>query len=142
MSNEKHVRGPTMAQLQESEHGATRDYNHGSPHLAHPRLRAHIEEQLRALVEHHVSATGRCRVVEVGGGHGTFTDCLVEAGATVAVTEMSEPSAAHLKVRFAEVPAVTVTYDPDGTRALVEASRGCDLVCFHQRAASHPRLRR
>ncbi len=76
-----------MAQLQESDHGSTRDYTHGSPHLAHFRLRAQIEEQLRALVAHQLSATGRCRVVEIGGGHGTFTDCLVEAGATVVVTD-------------------------------------------------------
>jgi len=43
---------------------------------------------------------------------------------------MSEPSAARLRVHFAEVSAVTVIHDPDGTRALVEACRGCDLVAF------------
>ena len=55
-----------------------------------------IEARLQALVADTIQRTGECRVVEIGGGHGTFTSCLVEAGAHVTVTETSRASAESL----------------------------------------------
>src|SRR4051794_26288516 len=104
-----------MSKLQETDYGAGRDYAYGSPHLTHPQLTARIEGQLRSLVGELVAVHGKCRVVEVGAGHGTFTETLLAAGATVAVTEMSAPSAAVLAEKFADDPACTVVHDPEGT---------------------------
>ena len=54
-----------MAELQEADYGAGRDYAYGSPHLTHPQLTSRIEAQLRALVEELIEQHGHCRVVEV-----------------------------------------------------------------------------
>ena len=121
---------PTMASLQESAFGAGRDYTHGSPHLAHARLRERVESDLTELVRTLVERHGRCRVLDVGAGHGTFTEVLVAAGAEVTVTEMSGPSAAYLERRFADVDAVTVVHDPDADRGPALVDQGCELVVF------------
>ena len=119
-----------MAKLQEADYGAGRDYAYGSPHLTHPQLTARIEEQLRALVADLVEEHGRCRVVEVGAGHGTFTETLLAAGASVAVTEMSAPSSAVLTEKFAGNTDVTVVHDPDGTAAADLVAAGCEALVY------------
>lgn len=119
-----------MSKLQEADYGAGRDYAYGSPHLTHPQLTARIEGQLRALVGELVAVHGKCRVVEVGAGHGTFTETLLAAGASVAVTEMSEPSAAVLTEKFADNPRCTVVHDPDGTAAAELVASGCEALVY------------
>ena len=119
-----------MAELQEADYGEARDYTLGSPHLAHSVLRTRIEHELTGLVGEQVERTGACRVLEVGAGHGTFTACLVAAGATVTVTEMSEPSAQVLAAKFRHQPAVTVVHDPDGSAVDSVVAAGCDLLVF------------
>jgi 2-polyprenyl-3-methyl-5-hydroxy-6-metoxy-1,4-benzoquinol methylase len=119
-----------MAQLQEADYGAGRDYAYGSPHLTHARLTARVESQLRALVADLLAQHGRCRVVEVGAGHGTFTATMLDAGASVAVTEMSGPSAAVLAERFADESRCTVVHDPDGTAAADLVAEGCEALVF------------
>jgi protein-L-isoaspartate O-methyltransferase len=59
----------------------------------------------------------RCRVLEIGAGHGMFTDYLVGLGAEVWVTEMSKASADLLRSRFAGHDGVHVMYDEDGSGA-------------------------
>ncbi|GHH81449.1 hypothetical protein GCM10017771_03390 [Streptomyces capitiformicae] len=55
--------------------------------------------------------------MELGAGHGTFTDHLVAAGAEVEVTEMSGPSVRMLQHRFRHTTKVTVVHDRDGEAA-------------------------
>lgn len=112
---------------QDSAHGDGFDYEAGSPHLRHPQLRTMIEARLRALVADTIAREGRCRVIEVGGGHGTFTRQLVEAGAEVTVTEASRASAELLQRTFADHPRVTVHYDETGEAAL-ESEATYDLA--------------
>jgi SAM-dependent methyltransferase len=119
----------SMASLQEVDYGADRDYTHGSPHLVHVQLRTRIEDDLSRLVRMTRAERGTCHALEVGAGHGTFTGTLLAAGATVTVTEMSEPSVAVLKQRFAGAD-VEVIYDSEGVQAAQVAARGCDLVIF------------
>lgn len=119
-----------MAELQEADYGAGRDYAYGSPHLTHPQLTARIEGQLRDLVRGLTAQHGRCRVVEVGAGHGTFTEVLLAAGASVAVTEMSAPSAAVLAEMFAGNANCTVVHDPDGTAAGDLVAAGCEALVY------------
>lgn len=73
-----------------------------------------IEGRLRTLVADLTERTGSCRVLEIGAGHGTFTSTLVDAGATVMVTEASAASAAHLEQRFAGHDRVRVVHDESG----------------------------
>lgn len=108
---------PSMQELQQGAHDQGHDYAAGSPHIRHHDLRSRIVDQLQASVREVADARGGCRVLEVGAGHGTFTDHIVAAGATVEVTEMSRPSAEELRRRFRHNPSVSVVDDPDGTRA-------------------------
>lgn len=118
-----------MAGLQESEYGEGRDYAYGSPHLAHARLRERIESDLVRTVTQIVAAKGSCRAVEIGAGHGSFTDAIVRGGASVTVTEMSRSSVAVLQRRYADTDAVDVVHDPDGSAA-ARVAEGCDLAVF------------
>jgi SAM-dependent methyltransferase len=105
---------PSIGQLQERAHGDGHDYAKGSPHIRHHRIRERVISGLHTLVGEVIERNGQCRVLEVGAGHGTFTDHLVAAGAMVEVTEMSAPSAAMLRHRFRNNPHVTVSHTPEG----------------------------
>ncbi|MDK1345867.1 methyltransferase domain-containing protein [Streptomyces sp. 378] len=108
---------PSMGDLQEREHGVGHDYAAGSPHIRHHTIRDRLIGDLHTLVQQVTDRNGQCRVLELGAGHGTFTDHLVAAGAQVTVTEMSEPSVRFLRSRFHRNPQVTVIHDKDGTAA-------------------------
>jgi SAM-dependent methyltransferase len=106
-------------------HGAGHDYEPGSPHLRHPALRSRVSASLARLVR----GDPRCRALELGAGHGTFTSVLRQAGTAVVVTEMSPASAATLRRRFAGDSGVTVVDDPDGDWAFRTDSRFDLVVC-------------
>lgn len=103
-----------MLRAQDSAHADGHDYVKGSPHLRHLQLRSEIERRLRTLVRDSIARTGHCRVLEIGAGHGTFTDVLVGAGATVTVTEASAASAEHLRRQYDGDERVTVFHDETG----------------------------
>ncbi|MET8949069.1 class I SAM-dependent methyltransferase [Streptomyces sp. NPDC004542] len=106
---------PSIGELQERAHGEGHDYAKGSPHIRHHSVRERVISAVHTLVGEIVDRGGQCRLLEVGAGHGTFTDHMVAAGARVEVTEMSGPSAAVLRHRFRGSPHVTVTHDPEGS---------------------------
>ncbi|PVG84866.1 SAM-dependent methyltransferase [Nocardioides gansuensis] len=82
-----------------------------------------IEERLTGLVEERLAARGRCRVLEVGAGHGTFTRTLVRAGAEVTVTEASRASADLLCEEFVGSGSVEVLHDATGEQVLERAEQ-------------------
>ena len=128
MSEPNRNRNPAaITQMQEVGHGAGYDYEHGSPHLSHPSLRSEVLERIRDLVAMQFAQSGRCRVLEVGAGHGAFTDHILAMGAEVTVTEMSRPSLESLKWRFAHNPKATLVYDGDGD-AIFHSDAHYDLV--------------
>ena len=128
MSEPNRNRNPdAIIQMQEVGHGAGYDYEHGSPHLSHPTLRGEVLARIRDLVAIQFARSGRCRVLEVGAGHGAFTDHVVAMGADVTVTEMSRPSLDLLRNRFTHNPRVTVMYDSDGD-AIFRSDPRYDLV--------------
>jgi SAM-dependent methyltransferase len=73
-----------------------------------------LVRRLETLVREIFAREGRCRVLEIGAGHGSFTEVFASLGAEVVVTEMSESSARLLKTRFQHNPQVSVMFDPDG----------------------------
>ena len=66
--NERHVDAVVAAQ--NTSHAEGHDYDKGSPHLRHDNLRGMVEQRLERLVRDSIERTGRCRVVEIGAGHG------------------------------------------------------------------------
>ena len=60
---------------------------------------------------------------KIGAGHGTFTHTLIEAGATVTVTEASRASADHLAREFAGDDRVHVVHDESGEFLLDQSER-------------------
>ena len=103
-----------VARHQDHAHDVDHDYGVGSPHLTHPQLRSQIVARLGELVRERFAATGSARVLEIGAGHGSFTDHLLAFGAEVTATEMSRQSARHLSTRYAANPRARVVHDPDG----------------------------
>ena len=69
--------------FQDEFFSATTDYRHGSPHLAHPPLYNHlvevIQDQLVLLSDRGLPKD----VVEIGAGHGAFTEPILAAGAAL-----------------------------------------------------------
>ena len=104
-----------MTTFQEESHPEGHDYERGSPHLKHRRLRTRIELSLVQEVRRLRAHRAECQVLEVGAGHGAFSRVLHEAGAEVTVTEMSGPSARRLEQAFEDRPAIRVVHDPDGS---------------------------
>ena len=106
---------------QDSAHSSEWDYDIGSHHLRHDSLRTMVERRLRDLVKSTSDADGSCRVLEVGAGHGTFTQCLLDAGATITVTEASSDSADHLRRTFGD--QIEVLHDKTGEQILESNTR-------------------
>ena len=118
-----------MGRLQEAVHSEGFDYDAGSPHLAHPQLRAAILGRIRELVRQQFERTGRCRVLEVGAGHGAFTDHVLAMGAEVTVTEMSRPSLELLRARYHNNERTTLLFDPDGEGVFSRDDRYDLILC-------------
>ncbi|MFD9702549.1 class I SAM-dependent methyltransferase [Lentzea sp. NPDC059081] len=93
------------------------DYTAGSPHLRHRTLNQRVIDVCRDVVREVLDRWGHCRVLEVGAGHGAFTDHVAALGAEVWITEMSQDSAILLADRFRHNNSVHVLHDSDGTAA-------------------------
>lgn len=105
---------------QENFYASNVDYLAGSPHLRHRGLRNLVEAQIRATIDQLLRRQNRCMVLEVGAGHGFFTETVLEAGGAATLTEMSKPSSDYLTEKFRDTVAVRVIYDADGDAALRE----------------------
>lgn len=106
------------------------DYDVGSPHLRHAQLRRWIVDVLADVVSARLAARGAVRVLEIGAGHGSFTDHVLAIGADVTVTETSAASAELLDKRYAHNPRARVMFDPDGSGAAVADERFDAVVCI------------
>lgn len=106
--------GGEVARLQGSSHGEGYDYVAGSPHLRHGALHQRVDATIRWAVTEVLKRQRSCRVLEVGAGHGFFTETVIGAGGTPTVTEMSKASHDFLKRKFSDSPGVRIIYDADG----------------------------
>jgi len=107
---------------QDSAHNHDWNYDIGSPHLRHASLRTMVENRLSEQVAGILDRKGSCRVLEIGAGHGTFTQCLLDTGATmITVTEASSDSAEHLRRTFGD--RIAVHYDATGEEILDSGER-------------------
>ena len=107
--------------VQESFYDDAVDYTYGSPHLSHRRLREELVERVRSTVAG-LSADGLpLAVLEIGAGHGGFTEPLLAFGCRVTAVEMSRPSLAHLRRKYATNPNLTCVVDDDGDLHAIES---------------------
>jgi SAM-dependent methyltransferase len=100
---------------QEAYYGAGADYRKESPHLSHFALHDRLVEVLRRTVQRLADQGLPLRVLEVGAGHGGFTESALAFGCHVTAVDMSGPSIDELRRRFGTNPKLEAVYDPDGT---------------------------
>src|ERR1700722_795024 len=91
------------------------DYRRGSPHLSHPGLYDRLIEVLRGMIQELADQRMPLRVLDVGAGHGGFTELALAMGCEVTAVDMSRPSVDELRRRFGTNPKFHAVYDPDGT---------------------------
>jgi 2-polyprenyl-3-methyl-5-hydroxy-6-metoxy-1,4-benzoquinol methylase len=115
---------------QDAGHRDDHDYEVGSPHLSHPELRNRIVETIRDVIRTQLATKGQARVLEIGAGHGAFTDHVLATGATVTVTEMSSASATLLQRRYAHNPAARVLFDDTGDAAELADEQFDVILCM------------
>lgn len=99
---------------QDIAHGDGHDYIAGSPHLRHTTLRKRVDSRISGAIAEILQRKEKCAVLEIGAGHGSFTDTVLTSGGTVTVTEMSKASFEYLSAKFGETADVRVVYDTDG----------------------------
>lgn len=106
--------GVTTQQLQEVVYDDGVDYRVGSPHLAHWKL----YDQLTGILRDHVRGVAErglpLDVLEIGAGHGGYTEPALAAGCAVTAVEMSRPSLAELTRRFGTNDRFRGVFDADG----------------------------
>ena len=112
-----------VADAQDTLFGEGYDYAAGSPHLRHGAVREHLEGTTRWAVTAVLKRQPSCAVLEVGAGHGHFTETVIGAGGTPTVTEMSKASYDFLKRKFASNPEVQVIHDADGCAPFRDGSQ-------------------
>src|SRR5580704_17866940 len=104
-----------MANLQEVRYRYGVDYRKGSPHLSHLALHDRLVEVLRGTIRRIADEGLQLRVLEVGAGHGGFTESALALGCEVTAVDMSGPAVEELRRRFGTNPRLEAIYDPDGT---------------------------
>jgi SAM-dependent methyltransferase len=104
----------SLQELQEQRYDEAVDYRIGSPHLAHwwlyDRLVKLVRDELALLQQ-----DGRTvRVLELGAGHGGYTEPVLAAGCEVTALEMSRPSLGVLQAKYGHNDRFRGIFDPDG----------------------------
>jgi SAM-dependent methyltransferase len=123
--------GPAEGVMQEKQelfYTAETDYRAGSPHLAHHVLYDQLVGVLRQVLRDLEGSGLPLSVLEIGAGHGGYTEPALAAGCQVTAVEMSRPSLARLAENFGSNANFRGVFDPDGT--LAEAGRGFSLILY------------
>lgn len=118
-----------MQRLQELGYGAERDYRLGSPHLSHWSLYDRLTGLLRTAITEVAERGQPATLLEVGAGHGGYTETALAAGASVTATEMSRPSLARLEARYRSNPRFRAVFDPDGSLDVLGEEQFSLVVC-------------
>jgi SAM-dependent methyltransferase len=103
-----------MVNLQEVYYGSGIDYRKGSPHLSHWALYDRLTELLRTEVRRLDAQGLPLRVLEIGAGHGGFTEPALALNCDVTAVDMSEPAVGELRRRFGTNPKLEAIHDPAG----------------------------
>lgn len=119
----------TVQHFQEETYAESWDYRAGSPHLVHRGLYDWLVSEvlgtLRAVRGQGLPPT----VLEIGAGHGGYTEPVLAAGGQVTATEMSRPSLVHLQDRFGANSSFRGEFDPDGSLDVLGDQRFSVMLC-------------
>lgn len=107
----------TVQELQETVYGEEVDYRVGSPHLAHWQLYDRLVEVLRDHVRGLAERGLPLDALEIGAGHGGYTEPALAAGCSVTAVEMSRPSLAELTRRLGTNDRFRGVFDAEGRLA-------------------------
>ena len=118
-----------MSNFQEVFYADGVDYRRGSPHLSYWPLHDRLVATIRSQLTHLADAGLPLRVLELGAGHGAFTEPALAFGCEVTAIEMSRPSIDELNRRIGQNPAFTVSYDPAGTSVWCRVTSPCCSAC-------------
>jgi SAM-dependent methyltransferase len=125
----RHPAPTQMQSLQELGYPADRDYRNGSPHLLHWHLYDRLTSMLRRTIAEVMDAGLPPTILEIGAGHGAFTEPALAAGAQVTATDMSRPSVERLTHRYRTNPTFEAVFDPDGSLSALGGRRFSLIVC-------------
>lgn len=115
-----------VQRMQESRYTEDVDYRVGSPHLAHWQLYDRLVGVVRAELAR-ARVSGRVvRVLEIGAGHGGYTEPALAQGCAVTAVEMSRPSLRVLRERYGSNDRFRAVLDTDGS--LEAIAPGFDVV--------------
>jgi 2-polyprenyl-3-methyl-5-hydroxy-6-metoxy-1,4-benzoquinol methylase len=117
------TRRGAVERSQDVAHGDEHDYTVGSPHLRHLAIRDRIDSRIASVIAEVLQRQDECAVLEIGAGHGSFTETVLAAGGSVTVTEMSRASYGYLAERFRDSSEVRVVYDVDGSAPFRDDAR-------------------
>ncbi len=118
-----------MQQLQEFAFGTNRNYRVGSPHLAHHRLYDRLVALLFSAMRDTRSRGLPLSVLEIGAGHGGYTEPALAYGCHVTATEMSRASADRLRARFGANDRFSVVSDEDGSLSVIKGDQFSIIIC-------------
>ena len=93
------------------------NYREGSPHLSQWVLYDRLVEVFRGVARRLTEQGFPLRVLEVGAGHGGFTEPALALNCDVTAVEMSKPSLDELRRRLGINPKLHFIYDPEGKLA-------------------------
>jgi SAM-dependent methyltransferase len=108
-----------MRQLQESTHVWDYNYRAGSPHLKHWHLYQRLLDRLRTVLDDLRARNLPWSVLDIGAGHGSFSEPLLAYGCRVTATEMSRPSLEVLHDRYGTNDRFSGLLDDGSLRNLV-----------------------
>lgn len=103
-----------MREQQESGHPQGHDYRAGSPHLTHWHLYQRLLGELRRVLKSLQRDKLPWSILDVGAGHGSFTEPLLAYGCAVTATEMSRPSLDVLRDQYGMNELFSPLLDEDG----------------------------
>ena len=118
-----------MQAFQEGSYGQGCDYSSVSPHLKHRQLRDYLVDLLFDEVERTRRGGMPPTVLEIGAGHGGYTEPTLAFGCTVTATEMSRASLHHLRSRYGSNGAFRAVFDPDGSLDVLVSERYSLILC-------------
>lgn len=90
-----------------------------SPHLAQRSLRGRLLRLLRSSIVAASDAGLGLRALEIGAGHGGYTEQLLAAGCEVTVVDMSRRAVGRTQATFGHNERLTAVHDRDATLAAV-----------------------
>jgi SAM-dependent methyltransferase len=119
----------TMQRFQELAHPAGHNYRTGSPHLTHLHLYERLVATLRQAMGDTVARGLPATMLEIGAGHGGFTEPALAYGWRVTATEMSRPSIDHMRERYDANPSFRAVFDEDGSLTALGGERFALILC-------------